>query len=797
MQKVYVIDIDENIAQYAHHITKKGILLFQGTDPEQVLPEIKEELPQIIILNIDTSDDEDLSFLVGLVDLAAETKSSILILTQDPHSEQTQTAIEISDSEIISFPPDESSFTGALSKYMQDQEVTINSIFKIAETYENIEQFAADLLPVIADHYHLEKIALIMADDDKKQLVPLASHNISPMLIKKSKFLIKNSFVKSIRKFSKPIRTNKLFSDLRFMEVSFEEKEKLLQMEADLLVPLHFMKEFRGILVVGKKLNKAKHDSKDLADLTKIGHKICATLYELDLDEDQPAMVTSEQDDESIEKPLETVVQISDELKADIPDEPVYSIEFNEGQVFADRYIIKSKLGQGNLGVVYLVNDQELDEEVVIKIIDPLVARNEDEIEQLKKNLTLSRKASHNTISPYFDFTESGEYKYITMAYLPGKPLNMLLNEEKQLSVNKGIILIKQICEALQTIHEAEIYHGNLKPNNIIIDDKLSVKVLDLGMGRPFDVNKTNHDELVHETAEYISPEIASGDKIDHRTDIYTLGIIMYKMFTGAVPFKADTPIATALLHVDSPPMSPRKFNTYLPFTIEEIILKCLNKSPSKRFQKISEIFDALEGLDQEISEGAFDDKFVAIKQTDQIDQFFQRGEKAFNEGRYLDCISDMKMILSIVPQHTEAQEMIEKASKQLEIDPSGAMGLKLANATIDDIIEMAQQFLDEGDYPKCLEAIRNALKKEPANKKAANIADIAQRKQLEDEIKRKKEDEKQKQKEIKQLLKDGKKAFRSGDYKECLTLMERLLELDSLHSGAQKLAQKAQKKLG
>ncbi|MBN2381470.1 protein kinase [bacterium] len=796
MHKIYVIDTEENTKLYSHLITRHGFLLFLSSDVDQAISEIQEEKPALILLNIDSSDDDDLTLMQMLLELQKDFPTSILPLTATEDSARSLRALDLCGTQILLFPPIEDYFTTVIPGYIKEPDLTIETVFRKARDYEHSEDFYKVLIPIIAKHLQVDKVALIMMDEDGKYIVPLAAYNISPLIIKKAKFQSTNSLVKTLRKFSKPIRTNKLFSDLRFMEVSFDEKEKLLQMEADVVVPLHFLKEFRGILLIGKKTDQSILEAKDLTELTSIGNKICSALYDLEgstLEEsalvDTRATFPTEREVGQPSGPSTVRSDASSSVPSILP-----SIEFEPGHIFADRFVIKQLLGKGNLGVVYLVDDRELDEQVVIKVIDPAIAALDNEIELLKKNLIQSRKAHHNTIAPYFDLTEAGDYCYSTMAYLEGKTLKQVLAEENQLPVNKALIIIKQICAALQAMHEVGLYHGNLKPNNIIIDEKLNVKVLDLGMGRQLDFQAKAEDDLIHETAEYISPEIASGDKMDHRTDIYTLGIIMYKMFTGIVPFKSDTPIATALLHVDSSPMSPRKFNTYIPFTIEEIILKCLEKQPQKRFQRIDDVLIALDRLKEEMSEGVFDDRIVAVRQSDQIALLLKKGEQFYQEGRYLDCITEMKTVLSIVPQHIKAREMIEAASRELELasDPEKAT---LASASADEILTKAQQLLNEGHYQQSVDAIKIAMQKEPGHKKAGTFLAQAQRKLLEEEIRIKKEEEKQRQRDIKQLFKDAKRAFKANNFEESIDLLEKLLNLDPTNSSAQKMLQKAQSK--
>ncbi|MFC1849005.1 protein kinase [candidate division CSSED10-310 bacterium] len=800
MNKVYVIDSDENAAKYTDLITQKGFLLFRIDDEQQAVTEIELEKPNIVILNIDVFDDEQLNLLSSISTICQKFEGSIIILTAHSQSERTKKALEKGAQDYLEFPPQEELFLDLIAKFVKRDKLSIDSIFTDASNYQSIEDFVKELLPVLSKMIQVEKIALILIDEAGRSMVPVGAHNISPLIIKRSKFLAKNSLVKTIKKFSKPIRTNKLFSDLRFMDISFEEKEKLLQMETDVLIPLHFMEEFRGIFTFGKKKDNTILPMKDLNELTKISYRICSFIFEIkdnlgasekeiDVAEEMAVSSMSTVRDDDFPEPT-----LTKPPPVDAP--PSFSIELQREETFADRFIIEECLGKGSLGVVYRALDTQLDDTVVLKIIYPRVSNNEKEIDSLKNKLSLSRKVNQKNIAPHFDFKEYGDFRYITMENVKGQSLKQLLATERQISIRRGITIVIQICDALTAIHEAGMYHGILKPTNIVIDDNDNVKVLDLGMRRPFDIEDYLNEEKIHETVEFISPEQASGAKIDHRADIYSLGIIMYNMFTGAVPFRSDTPISTVFMHVETPPISPQKFNTYLPYTIEKVILRCLEKPPSQRFQSVKEITDSLAQLDAEKSEGVFDDQFVASRQTDQVEVFLEQGKTYFEEGRFLDCIVEMKKVLSITPQHIKATEMIETASRKLEIDPSGAISPHILELTVAETIEKAKQQLQTGSAEQCVETIRSALKKEPENKLALELLATAQRKQLEDEVKKRKEDEKLRQKEIKRLYKEGKKLFKTGDYNGCIQNMEAILALDRTYSAAQKFIQKAQNKM-
>lgn len=798
MNKIFIIDTPEHIQEYSVAFLQRGYLVFTGTTDAASLAELQDSDSDMILFNLENFDEADFLEFKKVKNISERGGIPLIALVKDVNNLHIPHIMQEGASDFIAYPFDEAELDSLLARHIKEK-LTIDTVLKDSERFQSIADFMDVFIPLLSRHIHVEKIALMLNEHETKSVVVVKSLNISPLIVKKSKFKMMKSLIQTIRKYSKPIRTNKLFSDLRFMDISFEEKEKLLQMETDVIIPIHFMEEFQGLLTLGKKTDGKPLATRELGEILQLTSRMCSAIFQIEERKRQKENDLDWDDDMALAPFQNGEDEFSDPL-VDIPykekESASFSIDFEIGETFAERFIINEFLGNGSLGNVYRVLDNQLDEEMVIKVFYPHLAQDIKESESLKKNLIQSRKASQKNIIPYFDFKEYKEFRYITMALVSGQTLKSILEQEHQLSFRKGIAYITQVCESLTVVHEAGLFHGNLKPNNMIIDEKGLVKLLDLGMARPFEVKRELNDEIILETAEYISPERASGDKCDQRTDIYSLGILMYRMFTGIVPFKSETAIATALLHVEQAPMGPRKFNTYIPFTLEEIIMTCLQKSPGDRFQHMHEIIDALRQLEEEKSEGFFDDEFIAVRQTDQITLFFDQGQKYFDDGLYLDCIAEMKKILSIYPQHIEATQMIEAASRELEIDPSGAISPHILELTTGEIIEKARHQYQEEKLQDCIDTIRSALRKDPDNSEALRILEEAQKKVLENEVRKHKETTKQRTKDIKRLYKEGKKLFKVADYEGCLEHMNKILELDATYSGAHKFIAKVHKKM-
>jgi serine/threonine-protein kinase len=221
--------------------------------------------------------------------------------------------------------------------------------------------------------------------------------------------------------------------------------------------------------------------------------------------------------------------------------------ELTRGTLFAHRFEIIEELGKGGMGKVYRVFDKKTEEEIALKLIKPEIAAEREVIDRFRSELKMSRKISHRNVCRMYDLgDEEGTY-YITMEYVPGEDLKSFIHRSKQLSTGTAIAIATQVCEGLEEAHRLGVVHRDLKPGNILIDKDGNARIMDFGIARSLRTKGLTGAGVIIGTPEYMSPEQVEGKEVDQRSDIYSLGIILYEMATGRVPFEGDTALSIAM----------------------------------------------------------------------------------------------------------------------------------------------------------------------------------------------------------------------------------------------------------
>ena len=275
--------------------------------------------------------------------------------------------------------------------------------------------------------------------------------------------------------------------------------------------------------------------------------------------------------------------------------------ELTRGALFARRFEIIEELGKGGMGRVYRVFDEKTDEEVALKLIKPEIAAEKEVINRFRDELKISRKISHRNVSRMYDLGEDEGTYYITMEYVPGEDLKSFIHRSRQLSVGTAISIAKQVCEGLEEAHRLGIIHRDLKPGNIMIDKEGNARIMDFGIARLLRGKGITDAGVMIGTPQYMSPEQIEGQDVDQRSDIYSLGIILYEMLTGQVPFEGDTPFTIGMKHKSEPPKNPKEYNTQIPDDLSDLILKCLEKEKGKRYQGAADVLAELGKIEKGI----------------------------------------------------------------------------------------------------------------------------------------------------------------------------------------------------
>ncbi|HUG53181.1 MAG TPA: protein kinase [Vicinamibacteria bacterium] len=289
---------------------------------------------------------------------------------------------------------------------------------------------------------------------------------------------------------------------------------------------------------------------------------------------------------------------------AALPASALPSAAIHRGDLFASRYDILSTLGKGGMGVVYRAHDRQLDEEVALKVLRPDVMKDDPTLlERFKQEIKLARRITHRNVLRTHDFGETAGTPYISMEYLEGVTLKDLIVSKGALPIGVGLRIARQMAQGLEAAHAQGVVHRDIKPQNmLILPETGDLKVMDFGIARVSGVKKgeaagasgLTTAGMVMGTPDYMPPEQAQGAQADFRSDVYSLAVVLFEVFTGRLPFVADTMMKVVMAHIQAVPPSPRSINPAIPPALEGVILRGLEKDPARRYPTVTEMLKDL-----------------------------------------------------------------------------------------------------------------------------------------------------------------------------------------------------------
>ncbi|MDW3226944.1 MAG: serine/threonine protein kinase [Acidobacteriota bacterium] len=277
------------------------------------------------------------------------------------------------------------------------------------------------------------------------------------------------------------------------------------------------------------------------------------------------------------------------------------TVELARGNRLAGRYEIIEELGRGGMGKVFKAYDHKISEVIALKLIRPEISAQEKAIERFKNELKFTRRITHRRICRMYDLGEEDFLYYITMEYVAGEDLKRFVRRAGPLNAGKAVMIAGQICDGLAEAHRIGAIHRDLKPQNIMIDADGNAKIMDFGIARFTEMERVTGSGVMIGTPEYMSPEQAELGEVDARSDIYSLGVVLFEMVTGRVPFEGATPLSLAMKHKMEVPRNVREWNAQVPAGLAAVIARCLEKDPAKRYPSAEELKAALEDAGRDI----------------------------------------------------------------------------------------------------------------------------------------------------------------------------------------------------
>lgn len=272
------------------------------------------------------------------------------------------------------------------------------------------------------------------------------------------------------------------------------------------------------------------------------------------------------------------------------------------GTLLLNRYELLEKIGEGGMGIVYKAKCHLLNRFVAVKTLKAELSNDEAFIARFKREANSVASLSHPNIMNVYDVGSENNINFIVMEYINGKTLKQVIKENVRLSSLKTLDIAFQIAKALECAHKNDIIHRDIKPDNILITEDNVIKVADFGIAKIVNSTTISNLNMVVGSVHYFSPEQAKGKSVDCRTDLYSLGIVMYEMLTGQVPYNSESSISVAIMHIQEPIIPPKQVITDIPEDINQAILKALEKEPINRYQTAKEMANILKIINDDFN---------------------------------------------------------------------------------------------------------------------------------------------------------------------------------------------------
>ena len=354
-----------------------------------------------------------------------------------------------------------------------------------------------------------------------------------------------------------------------------------------------------------------------------------------------------------------------------------------------DRYALVNPLGGGGMAVVFLAHDRVLTRNVALKVLRQEYAQDDEFVERFRREAISAAALSHPNIVPVYDRgeTEDGRY-YIAMEYVSGGTLKDRIDRDGPLAPGVAVRVASQVAEALGAAHDRGIIHRDVKPRNILVSESGDVKVADFGIARAATATAISQTSDMIGTARYMSPEQAMGKRVGPASDLYSLGVVLYEMLTGDVPFDAETPVAIAMKHINEPPRSPKELNPEIPERINALVLRLLAKDPKDRHGSAAYLLDALDEVGNAV-EGSDFEKARVEKEPETRAVVTTAGKERLGSPRRKSRLAASLVVLLVLLGAISGFGLGSLWTRN-EILPKGASGAKVTKAVQPVFIQRA-----------------------------------------------------------------------------------------------------------
>jgi len=357
------------------------------------------------------------------------------------------------------------------------------------------------------------------------------------------------------------------------------------------------------------------------------------------------------------------------------------------------QYQIVELAGQGGMATVYKAYQPSLNRFVALKVLPEYLAHDDEFVKRFKQEATAAAALRHPNIIVIYDIGEAGNVHYIATEFLEGQTADAALKQSGALPLPRVVKIVNQLASALEAAHQQGLIHRDVKPSNVFINAKDHATLMDFGIVKAASSTRLTRTGLLIGTPEYMSPEQAEGQALDGRSDLYSLGVVVYQMLTGQTPFNAPTPNAILYATVNHPPTPLSRLNPTVPSLVEAVVLRSLAKKPADRFQSVAEFADALEQAANQASASLADGLYTDARQL-------------LSQGKAAEAQARLDQLREINPAYPHMAELAAQVARQAQVEREYREIVMLVRQARERATDFARRTPDHPDPERMLKLL-------------------------------------------------------------------------------------------